>query len=76
MFEYNICMNANNEEFTNACEKIEENIDNIIKGETIIDVDGSIVQIYTKDGYTIKIYNDYEIDAVYIDSEIDLDNIF
>ena len=42
----------------------------------MIDVDGSIIRTYNSDNGKIKVYNDYEVDAVYIDSEINLDGLF
>lgn len=34
------------------------------------------IQIYTDGSKNIKVYNDYEVDAVYIDSDIDLSKVF
>ena len=75
MFSYNISKNADNKAFKDVCEKIKKIGDNLTKEEPIVDVDGSVIQTYTKDDKKIKVYNDYEVDAVYIDSEIDLKGI-
>lgn len=56
-------------------QKIENSL-NFRKKPLIIDVDGSIVQIYTDGSKNINVYNDYEVDAVYIDSDIDLSKVF
>lgn len=50
-------------------------MDNLIANEPIIDVDGTIIQKYTSPNGNIMVSNDYEIDAVYIDSEVNLDDI-
>ena len=75
MFSYNIFKEASNEEFDKACKSIENSLD-IKKAPPIIDVDGSTIQIYSSGSRKIKIYNDYEVDAVYIDSDIELNNLF
>lgn len=76
MFEYNICKEANNEKFNSACKLIEENIIGLNAEKPLVDVDGSMIQIYNCVDGKIKVYNDYEVDAVYINSEIKLDSIF
>ena len=76
MFSYTISKNANKKEFENACLKLEKAIKIIKKVELIEDVDGSMVQIYEVNDSRIKVVDDYEVDAVYIDSEIDLKDIF
>lgn len=75
MFSYNVFKEASDAKFNNACKKIENSL-NIEKKPPIIDVDGSIIQIYTDGNKNVKVYNDYEVDAVYIDSDIDLSQLF
>lgn len=75
MFSYNVSKNANKKAFNNICSSIESNINIEKKEKCLTDVDGSQIQIYkTADGQ-IKVYNDYEVDAVYIDSEVNLGKI-
>ena len=75
MFSYNISKTASIKAFKNACAAIESRMEGIQKEELLTDCDGSQVQIYnTKDG-KIKVYNDYEVDAVYADSEVNLSDI-
>ena len=76
MFSYNIEKVADETKFNEACRKIEENVTEIQKNKLLEDVDGTQIQIYYKDNKKIKLVNDYEVDAVYIDSEISLDYIF
>ena len=66
---------ADNEKFKEACKKLLHGMDNLIANEPIIDVDGTIIQKYTSSNGNIMVSNDYEIDAVYIDSEVNLDDI-
>ena len=75
MFTYNISKEASNKEFKSACSAIEAKLKGIEKEKMITDVDGTQIQIYnTKDG-KIKVFNDYEVDAVYVDSEVNLSGI-
>jgi len=75
VFSYNIAKTANLESFEKACATIEAKLKGIKKEKQLVDVDGSQIQIYTSSEGKIKIYNDYEVDAVYIDSDVDLKNI-
>lgn len=75
MFSYTVSREASNDKFKRVCEKIEKNIRDIRKEKIIVDVDGTLIQIYYADEKKIKVVNDYEIDAVYVDSEIEIENI-
>jgi hypothetical protein len=75
MLSYNIAKNADKKAFDNICTLIESKVTDIKKEELLEDVDGTQIQIYNAPGGKIKIYNDYEVDAVYVDSEVDLKNI-
>ena len=76
-FSYNIEKVANNEAFKLACQKIEaSNIEGLQKKNLLIDVDGSLIQLYVSPEGEIKLINDYEVDAVYADSDIDLSALF
>ena len=76
MFSYNIEKVADETKFKEASRKIDENVKEKKKNKLLEDVDGTQIQIYYKDNKKIKLVNDYEVDAVYIDSEISLDYIF
>lgn len=75
MFSYNVSKTANNKAFNSICSSIESNINIKEKANCLYDVDGSQIQIYETDEGLIKVYNDYEVDAVYIDSEVNLEKI-
>lgn len=72
MFSYNIYPEVNEKEFYKACEKIEKELVNVVKEDILEDVDCSLIQIYRTPSGDIKIFNDYEVDAVYIDSQVEL----
>lgn len=76
MFDYTIAKTADNSHFKWACEQIEKHIDNLNKDKLLVDVDGSTVQIYHADNGDIRIDNDFEIDAVFVTSDIDLSHLF
>ena len=75
MYSYNIAKNADKNAFKHACNLIENQIEKLKKEKLLTDVDGTAIQIYNAPEGKIKVYNDYEVDAVYIDSEVDLSNI-
>lgn len=75
MLSYNIAKNADNKAFGTACTLIEAKFKDAKKEPLLVDVDGTQIQIYNAPGGKIKVFNDYEVDAVYIDSDVDLSNI-
>ncbi|MBE6792480.1 MAG: hypothetical protein E7534_03140 [Ruminococcaceae bacterium] len=76
MFDYTISREASNTAFKKACATIETNIMGLHKNELLIDVDGTLIQIYRLENKKIKIINDYEVDAVYVESEVNLETLF
>ena len=75
MFSYNVSKNADKKAFASICSSIESSINIEKKEKCLIDVDGSQIQIYKTAEGNIKVFNDYEVDAVYIDSEVNLEKI-
>lgn len=75
MFSYNIHKEADAEAFEKACARIEKGVPGIKKEKILVDVDGTLIQVYHTSEGKIEVVNDYEIDAVYADSTIDLKNI-
>ena len=75
MFSYNIAKTADAKAFAKACGQIEKGIAGAKKEKIIKDVDGSEIQIYSTNDGEIKVFNDYEIDAVYCDSEVNLNKV-
>lgn len=72
MYSYTISKNADAQAFKGVCRTLEASIPGLVKEKPLVDVDGSAIQIYHKDGEKIKVLNDIDVDAVYIDSEVDL----
>ena len=75
MYEYTIKKNADQKAFNAFCSLLLSDIKGIEKGERIDDFDRAQIQTFKTPNGTIKVYNDYEVDAVYVDTEIKLDNI-
>ncbi|MBQ1517490.1 MAG: hypothetical protein IIZ46_04745 [Clostridia bacterium] len=76
MFEYNICTKADKNIFIKQCKALEKYIPNIVKGNLLEDIDGSETQFYSINGKTVTVHNSIYIDAVYVDSEIELEHYF
>lgn len=76
VYSYTVSKNASENAFERSCKVIESSIKGISKGKTVVDVDGSSIKVYQNNGAKIKVCNDYEVDAVYVDSEIELNDIF
>ena len=76
VFSYTVSKTASEKAFAKACQLIESHFKGISKEKILEDVDGTAIQVYHKDDNNIKVYNDYEVDAVYVDSEIELKNMF
>lgn len=74
-YSYNINESANEEDFFVCCKLIEKNLPGVKKEKLLIDVDGSLIQIYHYANKKIVIFDDYYVDAVYINSNVKLDAI-
>ncbi len=75
-YDYTVCPNNSPEKFKEACKIISGKYPNAVKNKLIVDVDGSTIQTYTEAGKDINVYDDYDVGAVYVQSEIDLGKIF
>ena len=75
-YDYNICTVQDDEIFKKQCKALEKYIPGLVKINYLVDVDSSQIQIYQKDGMQISVINDYDIGAVYIRSEFDIDPYF
>lgn len=76
MFSYNICNVPDSTIFYRQCKALEKHILSLEKGSLLTDVDGSQTQIYQLDGKEITVHNSNYVGAVYIDSEVDLEQYF
>lgn len=76
-YEYLICNEYNETVFNKLCEALEESIPNLRKGELLVDIDDSMIQIYYLGLNELTVYNSCDYyDEVYIKSEFDLDDFF
>jgi hypothetical protein len=62
--------------FLKICSLIENHVSEITKEKILIDVDGSCFQRYRTPQGIIMVSNDFEVYALYVDSDIDLTNIW
>lgn len=76
MFEYNVFPENSPYEFKKACQKIEHEFPKADKKKILIDVDGTTIQTYTYNGKDIDVYDDYNVGAVFIKSEMELNSFF
>lgn len=73
-FSYTVSLEADCEVFLETCRRIEAHFPDIVKEKLLIDVDGSCYQIYHTEHGRIDVDSDCFIDAVYVDSEVCLDD--
>lgn len=76
MYSYTISKTISNTSFKKACAYVESFLKLYVKEPLLIDVDGSTSQTYIIAGGKITVSNDCEVDAVYIDSDVDLGEIW
>lgn len=75
MYSYNISKKADKKAFNYVCTLLETKVEGIEKENSLEDVDGTQIQIYNTPGGKIKVFNDCEVDAVYIYSKVELSSI-
>lgn len=71
-FDYNVSPDNSPEAFKKVCKKLEEHFYDLIKEPLLVDVDGTTIQTYTRQGKKIVVFDDYDIGAVFVQSEIEL----
>ena len=76
MYKYTICTEADKKVFENQCRALETHIPGLLKEKRLHDVDGTEIQEYKLDDKTISVYNDVHIDAVYIESGVNIEPYF
>ena len=74
-YDYTICKDNSPQRFREACARISGAFPEAQK-KLLIDVDGSTIQAFTADGLSIRVYDDYEIGAVFVTSDVNLASIF
>ena|GEM_PF-237564 len=76
MYKYNICTAADKEIFERQCRALEMHIPGMEKLKRLQDVDGTEIQNYLLRGKPISVHNDMQIDAVYIESGVNIEPFF
>lgn len=72
LFMYNICNQADEELFRKQCQALENRIPGLQAEELLEDVDGTKIQRYRHHKGTVKVKNDVQVDAVYVESDFEL----
>lgn len=75
-YDINISQENSPEKFKSACMIIEKVFPSFQKESLLVDVDGSMIQVYRKDGKEIIIYDDYDVGAVFAESDVNLKGLF
>lgn len=75
-YDYNIAKDNSSESFKKTCAMIEQAYPQLTKDDLLVDVDGSTIQIYGTEPEEIIVYDDYDVGAVYVKSDVDLSDIF
>ena len=74
-YTYNVKPNNDQKAFKSICKLIERHFSNATKEQLLIDVDGSTIQNYYYLGKKIRVLDDYDVGAVWVDSEVDLSGV-
>ena len=72
MYKYVINPQVNKALFYKQCERLEKKMSGIVKKRLLEDVDGGLIQIYEHPRGEIDVYNDEQLDELYLRSEFDL----
>lgn len=75
-YDYNFFPENSSEKFEEACELVSKCFPDAIKQTLLVDVDGSLIQMFTLGESEIVVYDDYDVGAVYIKSDIPMQSIF
>ena len=75
-YSYNVCDQANEELFHKQCAALVKYIPGLEPERLLQDVDGTLIQMYHHKRGEIKVVNDRDTWALYIDSDFDIDPYF
>ncbi len=75
-YSYNICDQYAPDLFERQCKALENKIPGLTKKDLLVDVDGSSIQIYFLNGCELNVVNDYEVGALFINSNFDIEPYF
>ncbi len=74
-FDYTISDENNTIIINEFCNRFEDYMPTAEKEDLLVDVDGSSIQVYTFDNKEVVVYDDYDIGAVFVKSDISLSDI-
>ena len=74
-YSYNIRPETDEQAFADVFKTIESKLNGLKKEKLLIDVDGTLIQIYYLNNDEIVVYDDYDVDAVYVNSNVELDDV-
>ena len=69
-YDYTIYPDNSPEQFEAICVKLDELYSDYSKRPMLVDVDGTTIQVYEKNDKRIVVYDDYDIGAVFVKSDI------
>lgn len=73
MYYYTISKEADNIIFKNIEKLLDEKLTDFTKDKLLVDVDGSMFLKYSKQDTTVELSSDFYINAVLVDSTVQLD---
>lgn len=75
-YSYNVCDQANEELFYRQCAALVKHIPGLKPERLLQDVDGTLIQCYQHPRGELRVVNDCDTWALYIDSDFDIDPYF
>lgn len=76
IFDYTISPKNDIKIFKDTCDKLEESFAGILRKKLLVDVDGTTIQEFLLKQKSIVVYDDYDVGAVYVKSQVDLNELF
>ena len=75
-YSYMICSKNDSALFIEACSIIEDHFPQLEIKEMLVDPDASAYQYYCYNGKEIRVVDDCEVEKVWVDSEVNINNLF
>ncbi len=73
-YDYTVNPENSSESFRELCEIIARQYPTFRREELFIDDDGSTIQVFSSEGKEIVVYDDYDVGAVFVVSDVDISN--
>ena len=75
-YDYTIHKDNSPKVFKEGCEKVAKFLPKATRKKLLVYVDGSTIQVFEQEGQEVVLYDDYDVGAVYVSSDINLNKIF